>query len=170
MASGRGKCACGWPISCGAACGLGSLETIPLDDELALARGYLDVERVRFGTRLHVEVLVDAGCAGCGVPPLLLQPLVENAVKHGIAGMVEPGVIRIAARRAGGAVEIAVENPFDEEAPGARGAGMGLANVRRRLSVRYGTEARLDAGASGGAYRVELRLPCESPMASSIRA
>jgi LytS/YehU family sensor histidine kinase len=128
------------------------------------------VEQVRFGQRLRVEEEIEPACEDCAVPALLLQPLVENAVKHGIAGLVEGGSIRLAARRSGGWVSITVENAFDAETPASHRMGMGLAHVRRRLRVRYGEDAVFQAGPSDGVYRVVLRLPCESPMASSSRA
>ena len=143
-----------------ASMGLGGRESIPLRDELALVRSYLDVEQVQFGERLRVESKVDPECAECGVPALLLQPLVENAVKHGIAGLVEGGAIRLAAERVDGGVSITLENAFDPESP-AHGMGMGLAHVRRRLQVRFGGEAAFDAGPAGELYRVSLRFPCE---------
>jgi len=92
-------------------------------------------------------------------PPLLLQPLVENAVKHGVAGLVEGGAIRIAVRRDGAEVEIAIENEFDADTPPRRGARVGLENVRRRLLARYGTGARFESSAEGGVYRVNLKIP-----------
>src|ERR1041384_4742961 len=85
--------------------GLRDRESIPIREELALARSYLDVEHVRFGQRLRVEADIDPNCEDCGVPALLLQPLVENAVKHGIAGLLEGGAIRLVARREGAGVE-----------------------------------------------------------------
>ena len=149
--------------------GLGSRESIPLGEELALAMSYLEVEQVRFGERLRVVEQIDAGCRDCAVPALLLQPLVENAVKHGVAGLVEGTAIRLAAEQSGGAVRITLENGYDPEMPAPRNLGMGLAHVRRRLAVRYGEEATFDAGVHGQVYRVVLRFPCESPMASSSR-
>src|SRR6185436_18911903 len=74
--------------------GLGERESIPWKEELELARTYLEVERVRFGARLQVEMDVDDACVECKVPPLVLQPLVENAIKHGIATLVEGGTVR----------------------------------------------------------------------------
>jgi len=150
--------------------GLGERDNIPLRDELALARSYLDVERVRFGDRLRIEETVDPDCHECGVPPLVLQPLVENAVKHGIAGLVEGGWIRLQARRQQGGVCITIENPFDPEMPAPRKSGVGLAHVRRRLQVRYGERAVFEPAALEGLYRVVLLLPCESPIASINRA
>jgi two-component system sensor histidine kinase AlgZ len=150
--------------------GLGSRESIPLREELALARSYLEVEQVRFGERLRVVEEVAAECQECAVPALLLQPLVENAVKHGIAGMVEGGAIRLAVEQSGNAVSITVENGFDPDMPVPRKLGMGLSHVRRRLQVRYGEEASFDAGVYGRVYRVALRFPCESPIASNSLA
>ena len=117
---------------------LGERANIPLREELALARSYLEVEQVRFGARLRVEEEIAPDCESCGVPALLLQPLVENAVKHGIAGLVEGGPIRLTARRRGASVEIALENAFDSESAVPGKMGIGLSHVRRRLEVRYG--------------------------------
>jgi hypothetical protein len=140
--------------------GLGDRESIPLREELAHARRYLEVEQVRFGERLRVMEEVGPGCEECLVPALLLQPLVENAVKHGVSGMLEGGEIRIRAARHGDAVKIEIENGFDEDNDPPARLGIGLKHVRRRLEVRYGARARMIAGVDGGLYRVELRLPC----------
>jgi two-component system, LytTR family, sensor histidine kinase AlgZ len=145
-----------------ASLGLGERESVPLGEELALANRFLAVEQVRFGSRLRVEERVEADSKECPVPPLLLQPLVENAVRHGIATLVEGGAILIEARRLEGGVSVAVENTFDESAPARRANGLGLANVRKRLEARYGTAARLDVSISGGRYRVEVLVPVEA--------
>ncbi len=150
--------------------GLGQREIIPLSEELALARSYLEVEQVRFGARLQFTEDIQESCQDCAVPVLLLQPLVENAVKHGIAGLVEGGAVRLSVERLGGSVQVAVENGFDADAPTANRFGMGLPHVRRRLELRYGEAASMEAGGREGIYRVELRFPCESPIASSSRA
>ena len=150
--------------------GLGERDSIPLREELALARSYLEVEQVRFGARLQFSEDIQESCQDCAVPVLLLQPLVENAVKHGIAGLVEGGAIRLSVERLGADVRVAVENGFDPEAPPPNRLGMGLPHVRRRLELRYGDTASLEAGGREGVYRVELRFPCESSIASSSRA
>jgi two-component system sensor histidine kinase AlgZ len=118
--------------------GLSGQATIPLGEEVSLARNYLEIEKVRFGERLRVEERIDADAARCGVPPLLLQPLVENAVKHGVAGSIDGGVVRLTAERADGTVRIELSNPFDAGAAPVAGAGVGLANVRKRLERRQG--------------------------------
>ena len=96
------------------------------------------------------------------VPALILQPLVENAVKHGVAGMVEGGEIRIEASHTAGLLHIRVENDFDPEGHPAIKNGVGLENVKRRLQARYHGEARFSAQAAGNRFRVDLEIPCES--------
>jgi LytS/YehU family sensor histidine kinase len=140
---------------------LAEKESIPLEQEMALAKTYLDVERVRFGERLRVRQSVGPHCSGCPVPSLILQPLVENAVKHGIAGMVDGGEIRLDAKCEGALLKITIENDFDAEAQAANRNGVGLANVRNRLQARYQNRANLWAGVRGERYRVDLELPCD---------
>lgn len=139
---------------------LGEKPRITLADELALARAYLDVERVRFGARLQVEIEADAECERCVVPSLVLQPLVENAVKHGIAGLVEGGSIRIQAHCAAGRLQLEVSNEYDRESPAPSRHGLGLRNVRERLRAIYENTARLDTSGAGDRFVVQLDLPC----------
>ncbi|HET9321944.1 MAG TPA: histidine kinase [Bryobacteraceae bacterium] len=139
---------------------LGDRTTIPFREELALARNYLDVEQVRFGERLRVVEDIAEDCADCDVPPLLVQPLVENAIKHGIATLVEGGEISIRGRRLPDTLRFVIENPFDPESPSMRRNGLGLANVRNRLEARYGNAARLEVEVADNRYRVVLTLPC----------
>jgi two-component system sensor histidine kinase AlgZ len=141
----------------------GGEAAIPLGEELAHVASYLAVERARFGDRLAFEPAVDDEARSCPVPPLLLQPLVENAVRHGIAQLLEGGAIRLEARRAGGALVLAVENPRDPDHPAPRGEGVGLANVEARLLARYGGAARLAVSAPPGRFRVEITLPAPAP-------
>jgi len=150
--------------------GPGQRDSVPLREELALARSYLEVEQVRFGARLQFSENIQESCQDCAIPVLLLQPLVENAVKHGIAGLVEGGAVRLSVERQGESVHVSVENGFDPEAPRPSRLGMGLPHVRRRLELRYGNAASMEAGGREGIYRVELRFPCESPIACSSRA
>jgi signal transduction histidine kinase len=138
---------------------LGGRARVALEEELALAERYLAIEQVRFGARLTVERAAEPAALPCLVPPLLIQPLIENAVKHGVADRVEGGTIRIEARRRGAALEIAVENPRDPEAPPRRGSGLGLDNVRQRLAALDPRRARLDVIEEPGRFRVTLNLP-----------
>jgi two-component system, LytTR family, sensor histidine kinase AlgZ len=137
-----------------------SRSRIPLVEELALTDRFLGIEQVRFGDRLQVERHVDGAASQCRVPPLLLQPLVENAVTHGIAGLVEGGVIRLNVSRRDQRLSIAIENPRDTDSPRSARSGVGLENVRQRLIAMFGADARLDARADEGCYRVELAIPC----------
>jgi len=138
---------------------LGARADVALGEELELVERYLAIERVRFGERLGVRRDCPAELLRCRVPPLLLQPLVENAVKHGVAALVEGGTIAIAARLAGDDLVLTVENPVDGDAPARPGARLGLANVRRRLDA-FGTRgAKLEAESDGEHFRVTLTLP-----------
>jgi len=136
-----------------------SVETIPLVEELALLGNYLDIERIRFGPRLLVKQEIDEGSKACPVPPLLLQPLIENAVNHGIAGLLEGGEISLHAERHGSGLLIRIVNPCDPDRPRSPGKGLGLANVRARLAAHYGGEARLNTHEKDGRFHAEIRLP-----------
>jgi sensor histidine kinase YesM len=138
---------------------LGARDSVTLGEELTLVERYLAIEQSRFGDRLRVERAVDAAAAACHVPPLLLQPLVENAIKHGIQDCVDGGTIRIEARRDGALLRVVVENPLDDDAPSRRGEGVGLDNVRRRLAVFGARDAQLSAARGEDYFRVTLTLP-----------
>jgi hypothetical protein len=140
---------------------LGGKETITLEEELALVRGYLAIEKVRFGARVHMEEDIDKRSLSLLLPPLLLQPLVENAIRHGIANLPEGGVIRLSAERKDDAVSILVENSFDPDTPSSLKTGLGLDNIRHRLDARYGSDANIAVGANGNRFLVKLRLPTQ---------
>jgi len=131
----------------------------PLSSEMTQVRRFLNVESVRYGDRLRVVDAIDDDCLAIAVPPLLLQPLVENALKHGIAELVDGGEVVIGARCQGGRLTLWVENPVDPEGRSRSGAGVGLANIRRRLNNVFGAEARLRHGRSENSYRAEVTLP-----------
>jgi two-component system, LytTR family, sensor histidine kinase AlgZ len=135
-------------------------QRIPLGDELAQAERFLKIEQVRYGARLRIDRRIDEGAVACLVPPLVLQPLVENAVSHGIAHLVDGGAIRLDISRQNGHLAIVIENPRDNDAPQSRRDGMGLKNVRGRIEAMFGRDARMDARASVDAFRVELHFPC----------
>jgi sensor histidine kinase YesM len=139
---------------------LGSVEGITLAEEIQLAENYLDIEKVRLGERLIVEQEIETQCKDCRVPPLILQPLIENAIKHGIAPMIKGGTVRIEAKQDGGGVKIFIENPFEPDSSPARGAGVGIKNVRMRLANLFDGDARLDVNDNGQRFRVELEMPC----------
>jgi two-component system sensor histidine kinase AlgZ len=141
--------------------GLGEKAAIPLEEELSLIRAFLAVEKVRFGARIQMEENIDKEALSVPVPPLLLQPLVENAVVHGIANLVEGGYIRLGIHSRDGIVSIDVANSFDPDAPAKRRSGVGLANVRQRLQTRYGNLASFAVKTEGDCFSVALTLPAE---------
>jgi two-component system, LytTR family, sensor histidine kinase AlgZ len=145
-----------------ASLGLGARERVKLAEELALAESYLSVEQVRFGPRLSFEKEVEGAAGECLVPPLLIQPLIENAVKHGIADRVEGGLVRVHARLRGGLLEVTVENPRDPAAPPRRGQGLGLQNVRQRLAALDPQFTRVEVLRGEHAFKVTLELPAAS--------
>ena len=138
---------------------LGARESVSLEEELSLVDRYFAIEKVRFGARLGVESNIEQGAERCLVPPLLLQPLVENAVKHGIAERIEGGTIKIGAAVKEGALRLSVENEVDEDTVAKPGQGVGLENVRRRLEAGYGRIGQLRVGADSERFRAEIRLP-----------
>jgi len=141
--------------------GLGEKSAIPLEEEVSLIHAFLAVEKIRFGARLRMEVEIAPDALGVAVPPLLLQPLVENAVVHGIANSVEGGWIRMVIRCDDGTLSIVVENQFDPDAPSRRTNGVGLANVRQRLHTRYGNRASFGVTREGDCFRVGITVPAE---------
>jgi hypothetical protein len=134
-----------------------------LERELDICRAYLDIERARFAERLDsaIELAGDLDPSQRDVPVLILQPLVENAIRHGLAGRARGGRLRVRARDAGDALELEVED--DGVGLGnssQRGAGLALDATRQRLALRYGAAASLElAPAAGGGTRALLRLP-----------
>ena len=140
-------------------------ERVPVREELEFTRAYLDLERTRLGDRLRVEESIDEAALDALVPALTLQPLVENAVRHGIGPRAAGGTIRIAVEADGDALRITVA----DDGPGADpdgdfdGPGMGLRTVRQRLASRYDGRSEVEVRtAPGEGFRVELRLPLEA--------
>ena len=143
--------------------GLGEKSTIPLAEEVSLIHAFLAVEKIRFGARFQMEENINEDTLKMDVPPLLLQPLVENAFTHGISNLVEGGWVRLDAQCQNGALFIVVENTFDPDAPPRRQKnGMGLLNVRQRLEARYGDRATFNVRTEGNRFTVSLTLPAES--------
>ncbi|HUL16453.1 MAG TPA: histidine kinase [Terriglobales bacterium] len=140
---------------------LGEQVQIPLSEELGLLERFLAIEKVRFGARLNTEMKIEENAMRCLVPTLLLQPLVENAVGHGIAKLTDGGIVKLTAANHSGRLAIVVENSMDPDAPHSRKGGVGLRNVQERLEARYGKEASLRATADEDVFRVNLTMPAE---------
>lgn len=137
---------------------------LPLADELFLTRRYLHMEGLRLGARLAVAWQVEAGLDGVLLPPLTLQPLVENAVYHGIEPCPDGGTVTIGARRVGDALHLSVRNPVSEEvaATGHNGNRIALENIRERLAVHYGEAAQLTMSRYDHSVGVEIVLPLQT--------
>jgi two-component system LytT family sensor kinase len=136
---------------------------VPLAEELSFAGQYLDIEQIRFGDRLRVTYDIDEDAYRASVPLLLLQPLIENATRHGIAQLERGGTIAISAHVKDGQLEIVVENDgLVASAASQEKAGVGLANVRARLAVLYGERHIIvTTRRPEGGFRVEIRIPFE---------
>jgi LytS/YehU family sensor histidine kinase len=137
-------------------------ELVPLEDELAAQEAYLEIERVRFGQRLNVVFDLPGAGVRAQVPPLILQPLVENAIKHAMARSEAPVTVTIGARCEDGVLKCWVENSeAPRETTGApNGLGVGLRNVKERLCAVYGDGARLEAGRTPqGGWRSTISIP-----------
>ena len=137
-------------------------ELVPLEEELSLIEEYLDIESVRFGERLNVRVDCSDDACHALVPSFIVQPLVENAIKHGVAPSRDPTEIAIDAHVEGGELCIMVRNciPDGAERSRVRGrSGVGLINVRRRLEAVYGKRATLAAKAEDNRYVASIRIP-----------
>ncbi len=143
--------------------GLGERSSVALREELDLLRTYLDIEQVRFGVRLQVRWEVAEDMLEVPLPPLLLQPLVENAIKHGIARIPEGGQLGISASKNEGELMLVIDNPRDPEEAQAKGLGLGLRAVRERLEGRYGLRARFTVEARPDHHTVHIRIPLEQP-------
>lgn len=138
--------------------------TIPLSEEIALQRSYLRIEETRFEDRMRVVVDVPEELGRASVPAMILQPLVENSVRHGVDRSEETTTIRIAAERRGEHLRLLVEDDGRGGRPPRSGTGLGLGNVRDRLQAHFGERGRLTAGRGvGQGYRAEIELPLAVP-------
>jgi two-component system sensor histidine kinase AlgZ len=133
-----------------------------LGEELALIERYLGIEQLRLGTRLRVVRELDGLPPDYPLPRLLLQPLVENAVRHGIQPLREGGEVVLRGARHGHTLVIEISNPLSPT-PATPGHGHGLANVRQRVAYRYGARATVEAGPRAARFEVRLRLPLDPP-------
>ena len=139
-------------------------DDVTLAEEMELQQLYLEIEKVRFPKRLKVRIDVPEDLRTARVPPLILQPLVENAIKHAVARTTEPVALTIAAREEDARLVLTIENDRGPGAagPGEHGTGVGLANVCERLAARFGREADCESGPRpGGGWRVTLAMPIE---------
>jgi two-component system, LytTR family, sensor histidine kinase AlgZ len=133
-------------------------EAVPLHQELDLARHYLAIEQVRFGDRLRIEWSIDESASKARLPPLILQPLVENAVKHGVEPSATGAVVRISTQRRGSLVVIKVTNTVPAGS-GAKGNGLALDNVRQRLTLLHDVQGQFKSALVDNIFQVRLEIP-----------
>lgn len=131
---------------------------VTLGDEIALAQRYLDIEQVRFGERLQLEWSLDPLADGARLPPLLLQPLLENAVRHGVEPSPSGAQVRISTQRRGSTVVIKVTNTVPA-GPGPHGHGVALGNVRDRLRLLHDVQCSFHTVHKDGLYQVRMEVP-----------
>ncbi len=138
-------------------------EKVPLSQELEIVENYLAIEQVRFADRLRVDIKVDPGALHSLIPCFLLQPIVENAIRHGIANCENKGVVEASARRIGDRLHIAVrDSGSGSSGPGKPGNGIGLKNTRERLAHFYPDEYEMRAGPmKAGGFEVAIDVPYE---------
>ena len=130
-----------------------------LQEELQYLKLYLDIEKVRFGYRLQTKMDCTDAARMMKIPALLLQPVVENAIKFGLYDTTGDVVIRIAGTQANGALKISIENPFDNETSSLHGTGFGLASIRRRLFLLYGRHDLLSTRQENEIFVTEILIP-----------
>ena len=140
---------------------LSARKKISLDEELELSSNFLDIEKIRFDERLRIIFDSDPAAKTCLVPPLILQPLIENAVKHGISNLVDGGEITLQTKRMGSRLKMSVENQLDPDASPKKGAGVGMENIKQRLLTLYADDARVDIIKTDSHFRVEIFIPAE---------
>ena len=138
---------------------------VTLAEEMQIVRAYLEVEQSRLGDRLAVKIQVDDEALPVAIPVLSIQPLVENAIKHGVAQRTEPGFVRIAATYGRDGLRVTVENSGAPRGASAPGAGVGLENVRRRLAICYGAASDLRVDFQAETAVVELHIPAVAAQA-----
>ncbi|MGC9948491.1 MAG: histidine kinase [Bryobacteraceae bacterium] len=131
---------------------------VTVEEELRIVRAYLEIEELRLGSKLHTEVDADPGALPVSIPLLSIQPLVENAVKHGVASRVGSGFVHLKIRADGQSVSVEVSNSGEWDRSSS-GRGIGLSNVRRRLELCYGPDAVFDIRAADGLTIVAFTIP-----------
>jgi len=151
---------------------LGAAQRISLQEELTIVERYLSIEQVRLGARLNVFKETSAQALSAKVPALILQPLAENAVLHGIAHLLEGGTVTIRAQKEHSMLVVWVSNPCDPDRPRHKRGGFGLSLVRQRLQSQFGLAGQLETGEERGEFTAKLSLPFEPPegMSANVSA
>jgi LytS/YehU family sensor histidine kinase len=139
-----------------------------LEKEMTNIQRYLEIEKVRFGDKLVFEFKMDGDCKNHLIPAMLLQPLFENAIKHGVYESTEQVKVEMDCRFDSGCLEITIWNDFEPGARARKGAGVGLKNIRERLKLLYKSDSLMKTSVSGNKYQVFLCLPDNNPIKKSV--
>jgi two-component system sensor histidine kinase AlgZ len=134
-------------------------QLIALREEISLCRQYLNLEQLRLGDRLRVDWHLDPSAEDGLVPPMVLQPLVENAVYHGIEPGIDPGLIEVRIERRSDRLWLQLTNPYHPDYQHRQGNHMALANIRERLQLHFDVEASLDTRIADGRYEIGIAMP-----------
>src|ERR1700712_1781456 len=145
---------------------LADRERIALGEEVELCQHFLAIEKRRFGAKLRAELNISSAAAECLLPPMTLQPLLENAIKHGIRQLDDGGTIAVDALVRDGWLHISVVNPVGPDAAPANDHGLGLKNIRERLAVLYGARAPIAWERSETQFAIEITLPADKEPAA----
>jgi LytS/YehU family sensor histidine kinase len=132
---------------------------ITLEEELTSLNRYLDIEKIRFGHRLKVGFSVEEEVKNFRIPPLLIQPLVENALKHGLNGALGEVSVELKGKKEGNYLVLEIQNPFDSDYVAISGAGFGLNSVERRLYLLFGRKDLIQKDILEGLFKVQLKIP-----------
>ncbi len=145
---------------------LGNRQTVPLGEEIDFVRGYLEIEKARFGDRLLVQIVVPDSCLSVPVPPLMIQPLVENAIRHGLSGKTDGGSVSVTVSTNNKTIEIIVEDSgvgFNRDSDGRPEEGIGIGNTRARLERLFAGRYSLKIESqSNGPTRVRIVIPSDA--------
>lgn len=135
-------------------------KVVSLKEEMQHLNLYLEIEKVRFGHRLTIDIHVEHDLWNAMIPPLLLQPIVENAIKFGLYGTIEDIVVTVSAQTEAGYLFVEVKNPFDPQTQtAARGTGFGLSSIQRRLFLLYGRHDLLSTEKKDSTFITRLKIP-----------
>ncbi|MFZ6870530.1 sensor histidine kinase [Undibacterium sp. Di27W] len=143
-------------------------EKISLKEELLLCENFLAVEKIRFGKKLGIEFSVATEAENALIPPMILQPLLENAIKHGIRNLAKGGVIMVTIFQRDRWLHIAVENPLSPVPASSTGNGLGLSNLRQRFFALYGEQARVTWQQTDEKFILEMAMPFEQDNNESV--
>jgi LytS/YehU family sensor histidine kinase len=135
-------------------------ELIPLSEEIDHLNRYVAIEQIRFGDRLNVKLNIEESVLDKKVPSLILQPIIENAIKYGLYGSLDQVEISISIKDNDKEIDVIVKNPFDEDAQRASsGTGYGLTSIRKKIYLIYGQQQRLNTSSEGGQFTTHLTIP-----------